>query len=68
LGARALAAALVVAGFILAVPAAYAVATLSDEDLLRLVRIILVLALITLGGLLGGTGLALAWYSSKREG
>jgi len=68
LGTRALAAALVAAGFILAVPAAYIVATLSDDDLLRLVRLILVLALITLGGLLGGTGLALVWYSSRREG
>ncbi len=56
---------LIAAGFVIAVPAAYTVATMSDEQLLRLIRALIVLALISLGSLAGATGIILAWY--RRE-
>jgi len=49
-------------GFILAVPLAYTVATLNYEQIVRLVKAIIILGLITLGVLLGSTGLVLLIY------
>lgn len=50
---------LILTGFILAVPAAYIIARASDEELLRLIRTLLVLSLLGAGSLLGATGLLL---------
>ena len=60
--------ALALAGFLLAVPAAYLVARASDEELLRLIRALMVLSLLGIGSLLGATGmLLLRERPSRRE-
>ena len=59
--------ALAFTGFLLAVPAAYLVARASDEELLRLIRALFVLTLLSLGSLLGATGLLLVRGKSSRK-
>jgi len=56
---RAVAVSFIVAGFAIAVPVSYIIATMSDDDLLQLIRWGLVAVLVAAGSILTATGLIL---------
>ncbi len=57
---------LAITGFLLAVPAAYLVARASNEELIKLIKILFVLGLLGAGSLLGATGLLLLRGRSRK--